>query len=192
MKSQQKNHILTMNIFKYQSLSFSATLWVSDGCSGRDIPSSCLAFLMPTPFPLLPIFTFFQRRCRPRFLFLLQAAQRVGVALFPLPLLPPSLSVLQADALLLFQAADALVLGRAHQFSQLDGLDVVKGRLARLVQHHGVEDDVEQGDTGDLLQTRSHRVVLENKTTCWLILQLETCKCLKGYLLTELTSFHFS
>lgn len=126
-----------------RSLWLAATLWICERRSGHVIPSLRLAFLMPASFPLLPLLSFFQRQCWPPLLFLLQAAERVRVALFPLPLLPPSLSVLQADALLLFQAADALLLRRAHQLSQLDSLDVVEGRLAGLVQHDGVEDDVE-------------------------------------------------
>lgn len=88
--------------------------------------------------------------------FLLQAAQWIGVALLPLPLPTPPLAVLLADALLLLQAADALLLSRAHQLSQLDSLDVVKGCLMGLVQHDGVEDNVEQRDTRDLLQACGH------------------------------------
>ncbi|KAG7225440.1 hypothetical protein INR49_027434 [Caranx melampygus] len=77
-----------------------------------------------------------------------EAAQRVGVALFPLPLPPSPLSILLADSLLLLQAADALLLGRAHQLAQLDSLDMVEGCLAGFVQHNGVEDDVEQRNPG--------------------------------------------
>lgn len=117
---------------------------------------------MSTSFPLLPLLRRLQRRCRNAFLLLLQAAQRVRIALFPLPLLPPPLSVLVGDALFLLQAADALLLGRAHQLSQLDGLDVVQGRLAGLVQHNGVGDDVEQRHARDLLQACGYCVVLEN------------------------------
>lgn len=120
---------------------------------------------MSTPFPLLPLLRLLHRRCRRAFLPLLQAAQRVRIALFPLPLPPPPLSVLLADALLLLQAADALLLGRADQLSQLDGPDVVERRLAGLVQHDGVEDDVEQGNARDLLQAFSYCAVLENTDT---------------------------
>lgn len=155
-----------------KSLLLAATLWIRERRrSGNVISSLRLAFFVPAPFPLLPLLSFFQRRRRHPFLFLLEAAQRVRVALFPLPLLPPSLSVLLADALLLFQATDALLLGRTHQLSQLDGLDVVEGRLAGLVQHDGVEDDVEQRYPGDLLQACSHRVVLcGDKVVVWVCL----------------------
>lgn len=117
---------------------------------------------MSASFLLLPLLRLLQRRCRDAFLLLLQAAKRIRIALFPLPLLPPPLSVLLANALLLFQAADVLLLGRADQLSQLDGLDVVEGRLAGLVQHDGVDDDVEQRNAWDLLQACSYRVVLEH------------------------------
>lgn len=116
--------------------------------------------LVSTSFLLLSWFRLLQRRSRHTFLLLLQAAQRVGVALFPLPLLPPPLSVFLADALLLLQAADALLLGRGHQLPQLNGLDVVQGRLAGLVQHDGVEDDVEQRDAWDLFESISYCTVL--------------------------------
>lgn len=120
-------------------------------CRSRHV-SSCRAwFLVSNSFPLLPLLSLLRRR-RPAFLFLLQAAQGVRIALFPLPLPPPPLSVLLDDALLLLQAGDALLLGRADQLSQLDGPDVVEGRLADLVQHDGVRDDVEQGNARDPLQ----------------------------------------
>ncbi len=140
------------------SLCFSSTLCIC-GSRSRRVASS---FPVSTPFPLLPLLRLLQRRSWNAFLLLLQAAQRVRIALFPLPLLPPPLSVLLGYALLLFQAADALLLGRADQLSQLDGLDVVEGRLAGLVQHDGVKDDVEQRNAWDLLQACSHCVVLQN------------------------------
>lgn len=108
---------------------------------------------MSTPLRLVPLLRLLQRWRRHSFLLLLlETAQRVGVALFPLPLPPSPLSILLVDSLLLLQAADALLLGRAHQLAQLDGLDVVEGRLAGFVQHDGVEDDVEQRNAWDLLQ----------------------------------------
>lgn len=112
---------------------------------------------MPASFPLLPLLCLLQRWCRDTFLLLLllQAAQRIRIALFPLPLLPSPLSVFLADAQLLFQAADGLLLLRTDQLSQLDGLDVIEGRLRGFVQHDGVEDDVEQRNTGDFLQAYS-------------------------------------
>ena len=129
-------------------------------CIRHDSSSSrcvVLFFLVSTSFPLLPLLRLLQRRCRDAFplLLLLQAAERVRIALFPLPLPPPPLSVLLVDALLLLQAADALLLRRADQLAQLDCLDVVEGRLAGLVQHDGVLDDVEQRNAGDLLQACS-------------------------------------
>lgn len=120
---------------------------------------------MSASFLLFPLLHFLWRRWDTFLLFLLQAAQRIGIALFPLPLLPPPLPILLADALLLLQAADTLVLGRAHQLSQLDSLDVVEGRLVGLVQHDGVENDVEQRDAWDLLQACSHLGILENTNT---------------------------
>lgn len=116
--------------------------------------------LVSVSFPLLPRFSFFQRRCGHSFLLLLEAAQRVGVALLPLPLPAPPLSVFAADALLLFHAVDALLLSGGHQLSQLDCLDVTEGRLAGLIQHNGVEDDVEQRNAWNLLQACSHRMIL--------------------------------
>lgn len=140
------------------SLCLSASLCICNHRSRRVVVS----FLVSASFLLLPLLRLLQRRCRDAFLPLLQAAQRIRIALFPLPLPPPPLSVLLANALLLFQAADALLLGRADQLSQLDGLDVVEGRLAGLVQHDGVEDDVEQRNAWDLLQACSYCVVLEH------------------------------
>lgn len=116
-------------------------------------------------FLLLPLLRLLGRCWDTFLLFLLQAAQRIGIALFPLPLLTPPLPVPLADALLLLQAADALVLGWAHQLSQLDSLDVVEGHLVGLVQHNGVENDVEQRDTWDLLQACSHLGILEITNT---------------------------
>lgn len=133
-------------------------------CNNR---SSCVASssLVSTSFLLLSLLCLLQRWRRNAFLLLLQAAQGVRIALFPLPLLPPPLSVLLGNALLLFQALDALLLGRAHQLSQLDGLDVVQGRLAGFVQHDGVKDDIKQRNAWDLLQACSYCVVLENTQT---------------------------
>lgn len=126
---------------------------------------------MSTSFPILPLLGLLQRWCRHPFLLLLQAAQRVRVAWFPLPLLPPPLSILLANALLLFQATDALLLGWAYQLPQLDSLDVVKGRLAGFVQHNGVKDDVEQRNTWDLLKACGYCVVLcGNKVVMWVCL----------------------
>lgn len=105
---------------------------------------------MSTPFLLLPLLWLLQLQ-RGTFLLLLQAAQRVRVALFPFPLFSSPLSALPADSLLLFQAADALLLGWAHQFPQLNGLHVVQGRLTGFVQNDGVEDDVEQRNPRDAL-----------------------------------------
>lgn len=98
---------------------------------------------MPAPFLLLSGLCLSQRwGGHPFLLLLLQAAQRVGVALFPLPLLTPSLSVLRLDALLHFQAVEALLLCWGDKLSQLDSLDVVQGRLTGFVQYDGVENDV--------------------------------------------------
>lgn len=95
-------------------------------CSGRPISCTvCFPSLVSTPFLLLPLLWLLQLQ-RGTFLLLLQAAQRVRVALFPFPLFSSPLSALPADSLLLFQAADALLLGRAHQFPQLNGLHVVQ------------------------------------------------------------------
>lgn len=146
-----------MQATKWRSLCLPAVLCI---CNSR---SGCVVsvFLVSTSFPLLPLLRLL-RRCRNAFLLLLQAAQRVRMALFPLPLLPPPLSVLVGNALLLLQATDALLLGRADQLSQLDGLDMVQGRLAGLVQHNGVGDDVEQRNARNLLQACGDCVVLEN------------------------------
>lgn len=133
-------------------------------CSHRTrhgISSGCFLFLMSTSFSLLPWLSLLQWWCRHPFFLLLQAAERVWVALFSLPLLAPPLSILLADSLLLLHAADVLLLGRADHLSQLDGLYVVQGHLAGFVQHNGVEDYVEQRNTWDLLQTCRYCVVLE-------------------------------
>lgn len=116
---------------------------------------------MSASLPLPLLLRLLQRRCRDSFLLFLQAAQRVRVGLFPLPLLPTPFSVLLANSLLLLQGPDALLLGRADQLSQLDGLDVVEGPLAGLVQHNCVEDDVEQRNSWNFLQPRGDCVVLE-------------------------------
>lgn len=146
--------------FLEKTAHFSASFSICPGGSGCSVPR-CPLLLVSASFSLLPRFCFFQRGCGCSFLLLLlEAAQRVGVALFPLPLPAPALSVLAADALLLFHALDALLLSRAHQLSHLDGLDMTEGRLAGLVQHNGVEDDVKQRNTWNLLQACSHRMIL--------------------------------
>lgn len=145
------------------SLCLPAVLCISS-CWGS-CAISCLhfSFLVSASLPLPLLLCLLQRRCRDSFLLFLQAAQRVGVGLFPLPLLPTPFSVLLANSLLLLQGPDTLLLGRADQLSQLDGLDVVEGRLAGLVQHNGVEDDVKQRNSWNFLQPRGDCVVLKTQ-----------------------------
>lgn len=103
-------------------------------------------------FPLLLLLCFFQRWCRDTFLLLLlQAAQRIRIVLFPLPFPSLPLPILLVYSLLLFQAADLLLLTWADQLSHLDSLDVVKGFLGSFVQHNGVENDIKQRNTRNIL-----------------------------------------
>lgn len=105
-------------------------------------------------FPLLLLLCFLQRWCRHTFLLLLQAAQRIRIVLFPLPFPSPPLPIL-LYSLLLFQAADLLLLIWTDQLSHLDSLDVVKGFLGRFVQHNGVKNNIKQRNTRNILQVCS-------------------------------------
>lgn len=121
----------------------------------RRTQDTCLSFVS-APFPLwllLPPLWFPQRWCWDTFLlFLFQTAQRVRTDLFPLSLPSLPLFILLVDSLLLFQAADLLLLAWIDQLSHLDILDVVQGSLGRFVQHDGVENDVKQRNTRNILQ----------------------------------------
>lgn len=54
--------------------------------------------------------------------------------------------------LLLFQAAELLLLAWIDQLSHLDGLGVVEGFLWRFVQYNGVENDVKQGNARNFIK----------------------------------------
>lgn len=106
----------------------------------------------PLPLRLLRPLWAPQRWCWDAFLLLFQAAQRIRTDVFPLSLPSPPLFILLVDSLLLFQAADLLLLAWTDQLSHLDILDVVQGSLGRFVQHDGVEDDVKQRNSRNILQ----------------------------------------
>lgn len=129
-------------------------------CEHRSRQVIFLSFVSAS-FPLLLLLCSLQRWSRDTFLLLLQTTERIRIALFPLPLLPPPLPILLVYALLLLHAADFLLLAWIDQLSHLGGLDVVKGTLGRFVQHNGVKNYVKKRNTRNFLQASSKTTILE-------------------------------
>ena len=152
---KKKNHVqgpqILVHILKLDRV------WV--GC---DRLPSCSSFSGRLSFPGSTFLLFLTISacgglCGP-FLFLLHAAQRIGVTRLAFAM--ASDTFLWPDTLLILQLTDALLLRRSHHFPSKDCFDTFKRTFRGLVQHHGVLYDVYNRHTRYFLKAFCQCIIL--------------------------------